>query len=116
MYAPDIPLTVEVRQDGDAVICCLRGSATMDVCSQLNEELSRVAEHKPKVLVIDLSELNFICSLGLGSIVAAYLHARRYEGRVCLAGVQPAVKEVLDVTRLTTILTAFPTVEAAIKG
>ena len=67
-----------------------------------------------KILVIDLSELNFICSLGLGSIVAAYLRARKLGMPTRLVGPRPEVMDVLALTKLDTLMPVYGTVGDAV--
>jgi len=106
MYVTDRPLEIDVERRGEAVICKLAGSATMDVCHLLNDRL----------LVLDLGDLEFICSLGLGGLVATYLYARQHQGRVVVAAPHPAVRELLELTRLTTLMPIFATAEEALRG
>jgi len=114
MYVSDRPLSVQVTLRGEALICRLVGSATMDACDLLNEQLARIAQQAPKLLVLDLSDLQFICSLGLGSIVAAYLRAKRYGGKFILAAPLPAVAEMLELTKLTVLFPVSQSVEEAL--
>ena len=115
MAVTDSPLQIEAATSGETMVCRLAGSATMDTCEQLNEELSRAAENKPALLVIDLERLEFICSLGLGAIVTAYLRARRYGGRLCLTAPQPAVRELIEMTKLAVLFPVCESVEEALQ-
>lgn len=112
----DRPLEIEVTSHGEALVCRLSGSAAMEACDRLNNRLAEVAQREPKLLVIDLGELDFICSLGLGSIVAAYLRARRYDGAVRLAAPGPAIRELLEVTQLVTLLPVHDSTAEALRG
>ncbi len=116
MYVTDQPLQIEFQPRGEALICKLTGSATMDVCDLLCERLAEGMQTEPKLLVIDLSELAFICSLGLGGIVATHVHARRHDRTVALAAPVPAVRELLELTRLDTLIPVFDTVNEALTA
>jgi anti-anti-sigma factor len=67
-------------------------------------------------MVLDLGDLDFICSLGLGSIVAVYLRAMKHGGRVVVSRPAPAIREMLELTRLTHLLTVYDTVDAALAA
>ncbi|MHC4063483.1 MAG: STAS domain-containing protein [Planctomycetota bacterium] len=110
----DHPLHIELRPHGEALVCKLSGSATMETCERLNDRLADAAEGRPNLLVIDMADLDFICSLGLGSIVAAYLRARRHDGALRLAAPVPAVREVFEVTRLVTLLSVYDSTDEAL--
>ena len=116
MHITDQPLQIEFQPKGQSLICKLTGSATMEVCDLLCEQLAEGMLTEPKLLVIDLSDLAFICSLGLGGIVATHVHARRHDRAVVLAAPVPAVRELLELTRLDTLIPVFDTVAKALPA
>jgi anti-sigma B factor antagonist len=113
MYVKDRPLVIKVARQGRAVVCRLIGSATMETCSLLNERLCDVWTEADGALLIELSELNFICSLGLGSIVAAYTRAIRQAGAIRLVAPSDAVRDMLVMTKLDTLIPVYDSVEEA---
>ena len=56
-----------------------------------------------KVLA-DFCDLLYVGSTGIGFVVGLYSSALRSSGRFVLAGLQPRVREVFDLTRLSTII------------
>jgi anti-sigma B factor antagonist len=67
----------------------------------------------PAFIVLDLSQLTFIDSTGLGVLVGAQRRARETGGEVRLAGAAPGVQRVLEVTGLDTVFGVFPSVDDA---
>ncbi|QXT40175.1 STAS domain-containing protein [Gymnodinialimonas ceratoperidinii] len=66
-------------------------------------------------VIFDLSEVEFLDSSGLGSIVAVYKALGR--GRhMALAGLQPPVEKVMTLTRMNAVFSIFPTVDAALAA
>lgn len=66
-------------------------------------------------VVLDLAEVTFLDSSGLGALVAAMKligPSRRLE----LACLQPAVERVFRLTRMDTVFTIHPTVHAALNA
>jgi len=106
-----LKIAVERRDDG--VVVYLSGSASMDLCDKLNRALLDANESKPAKIVIDLKNLEFICSLGLGGLVAAYLRARKHNGTLCLASPSSTIRNMLEVTKLAALLPVYETAEAA---
>lgn len=94
------------RQES-AIVVSLAGSASMEHCEELNERLLDACLLAPDALVIDLSRLEFMCSLGLGGLVAAYLRIQKNGGRFALSAPDAAIKEMLELTRLHTLLPVF---------
>jgi len=108
------PLHIEAERGADRVIAKVRGSATMDTCDRLREGLSELVREAVPLMVLDLSELDFICSDGLGVLISAYHECRRRGGQVRLASPTPPILRLLDITKLGKVLPIFPSVEAAL--
>jgi anti-sigma B factor antagonist len=109
----DRPLTVDVSQAPGGALVRLVGSAGMDQAHRLQERLEELVARRDPLIVLDLSGLEFVCSMGLGAIIAAYLRARRHDAEMRLAAPRPAVRQLLETTRLTKLLGVFDTVEDA---
>lgn len=67
-------------------------------------------------LVLDLGDLRFVDSSGLGALVWAAKRARRAGGRLGLVGVRGAVEQVLRLTRLDRVLLVERDAEAEAGG
>lgn len=63
--------------------------------------------------ILDLTDVPFMDSTGLGEIVNFYSVAQRNNGRIVLAAPSPRVADLLHMTRIETLLTVVPTVDAA---
>lgn len=63
-------------------------------------------------LVVDLNEVRFMDSSGLGALVAALKKLGGSEG-VTLAGAQPAVKDLFELTSMDKLFKIVPTVNDA---
>lgn len=109
-------LSVEVTPHPAGVLVRLHGSATMEQCDELTARLADAAQGRPSLMVLDMGDLDFICSLGLGSIVAVYLRAIKHGGRVVVSRPARAIREMLELTRLSHLLTVYDTTEAALAG
>src|SRR5262249_55468693 len=115
MGAPT-PHTLEIKvrpAQGAAKVVHLAGAASMDTGTELRDRLLELLDPGTRLLVLDLSNLEFINSVGLGGIVAAHLRCRRIDGEIHLAAPQPAIRELLHVTRLTKLFPIHESVEAA---
>lgn len=112
---PPRPLTIDVQRGGDAVVVKLGGSATIDQADRLTLALRQIAGEPFGRVVIDLSDLDFICSMGLGALIVAHVVAQRRKGQVSLAGAQAAILEILQTTRLNMIFPVHPDVKSAMN-
>ncbi len=108
--------TTKVERLGDAVVLRLSGSCTMDVADGLTEAMVKLAAESVPLILLELSELDFIESTGLGGIVAGYLRLRRNQGEVKVVAPMPAIKDLLDLTRLSQLFPVYKTIEEAMSA
>jgi anti-anti-sigma factor len=92
---------LEVRRNGDVVILDLKGKLTAGLGDQLLREAidELLAEEKKKVL-LNLSEVSFLDSAGVGELVAGLRTAHRFGARLKLLNVGERVYSTLDMARL----------------
>ena len=83
--------------DGRSYILELRGELDIATVTELRQYVDEVAAHESLRLVIDLRELTFIDSTGIGLLVSAN---RALRGRLSVVGVQPPVQHVFDLSGL----------------
>src|SRR5262249_36669732 len=69
-----------------------------------------------KNLVFDLSEVTHIDSTGIGRFIDTFGRLEKVGGRMCLAGAKGAVRDCFRITRLDTVFSFYPSVEAACEG
>jgi len=110
----DKSLGIDVRRQGPDAIVALRGSVTMDEAGKLMQTLEELTSAQTPVIILNLAELDFICSTGLGAIIRGHLKTRHYNGGIRLVNPQPSVRNLLETTRLTKLFPLFPTVGAAL--
>lgn len=67
-------------------------------------------------LVIDLKDVRFVDSSGLGSLVSGFKNASARNGNLKLCGLQPQVKSMFELTRLHRVFEIFPTAEEALAS
>ena len=68
-----------------------------------------------KKLILDLAEVRFVDSSGLGALLSGHKNAVLREGRFALACVQSRVQSMFELTRLTRVFEIYPAVEDALK-
>ena len=67
---------------------------------RLKSCLLELLEDNTDTLAVDLSEVRFIDSSGLGALLAAYKNANLRQARLLLVGLQPRVQSMFELTRL----------------
>jgi anti-anti-sigma factor len=89
---------VEVVENGASVVLALFGELDIASSAELETELERNREHE--LLIVDLRELNFIDSTGLGVLVKAHQQAQEGGRRFALVRGPGQVQRLLGLTGL----------------
>jgi anti-sigma B factor antagonist len=79
---------------------------------KLQECISKLSNH----VVVNLSQVNFIDSSGLTSLVAGMRDADKVKGSFRICNVHPEAKLVFEVTMMDTVFEIFETEEEALEG
>ncbi|MHB1400425.1 MAG: STAS domain-containing protein [Trichloromonadaceae bacterium] len=67
-------------------------------------------------LVIDLKDVRFVDSSGLGSLVSGFKNASARNGNLKLCGLQPQVKSMFELTRLHRVFEIFASADEALAS
>lgn len=111
----DRPLTIQVERREEAAVVRLGGSCTMEVSSQVRHAIVGLANELVRLIILDLSDLDFIDSNGLGGVIAGHLKLRHNRGVIRVVNPSPAITELLQVTKLTQIFPIFPDLTSALR-
>lgn len=85
------------------------------VALQFKEAMRQATRNNAERVVLDLQNVDFVDSSGLGAIVGAMkqLPATKV---LTLAGLTPTVAKVFQLTRMDTIFDIYADIEAALEG
>lgn len=97
-------LTIErrVAEDGTPTLAC-KGRMNLESANQFRQEVKSLSPTHHTVLA-DLSGVDAVDSAGLGSILGTYVSAKSDGCELMLVNVHPRVKDLLDITKLTSVL------------
>lgn len=105
-----IEIALERGSTGSTAVFRLKGPLTLTTLFSLQDALRASGNADT---VIDLTEVPYVDSGGLGTILAHWQHTQRFNHKFALTGVSPRVAVLLEMTRVNTVLPMFPTVEEA---
>ena len=74
-----------------------------------------ISENKKNV-VVDLSDVGYVNSSGIGILVRGFTTMKNAEGDLKLAGISDKVKGVLSITKLNSVFEQYPNVDEASKS
>lgn len=105
-------LSLTVSDEGAVRVLSLRGSVGMEEVERLERRLRELAAAGARV-ILDLAELTFLNSAGLGAIIAAHRRCRDGGGALGVAGPREGVAQLLRITQLDRLLRIYPDVRSA---
>ena len=83
---------------------------------ELKTEINRLFDGGVKDILIDLMDVRFIDSSGLGVLVSGFKNASTRQGSLKLCGLQAQVKSMFELTRLHRVFDIYQTVEEGINS
>ena len=110
---PSLRLSVESRvMEEFAVISCKGRIAYGIEAATLSGEIAELAPQTRRV-VIDLSSVEMIDAAGLGELVSVAVAAQASGCSIILAAPGDFIRQLLELTNLTSVFEVHPTLEAA---
>ena len=107
-------LTVSTRSEQSYVFRA-RGTITADNAEAFRNQVAEAYKRSGlRFLVVDMGDVDFVDSMGIGVLVSLSRLAAELGGDLQLASLQPAPKMVVEITRINQIIPCHPSVLAAI--
>lgn len=91
----------------------LAGEIDLAASPTLRSELQTQLQTKCPALILDFSEVDYIDSSGLATLIEFVRDAGQYGGKLALFGLKPKVKMVFDLVRLNELFTIVSSSEEA---
>ncbi len=101
------PLSYEIFREGESAVVRCRGRLVAGLTDEFYQDLKGVASSS-KVLVLDLKDLTYVDSTGLGSLVRLYVHAK---SAGCELKLLHLGKQLRNLLTLTNLLSTFAVAE-----
>lgn len=109
-------MQMSATEDGDCLVIAVQEKRVdAAVAVRFKDRVRELSEHPGDRIVLDLSEVEFLDSSGLGAVVASMKHLGG-DRRMDLAGLTPTVDKVFRMTRMDTVFRIFPDRETAVRG
>jgi anti-sigma B factor antagonist len=100
-------LIFEIERDGDAAVVKCHGRLVAGATEELYEEVKQLVP-QTKAIVVDLADLTYVDSSGLGALVRLHVSARKLG---CEFKLLHLGKQLRNVLKLTNLLSVFGQVE-----
>lgn len=110
-------LTIASREVDGVTVVDLGGRITLGEGSvQLREAIRDLISKGQKNILLNLGEVNYIDSSGLGELVSAYTTSKNQSASLKLLNLTKKVKDVLQLTKLYTVFDIYDDEASAIAS
>ena len=110
-------LSIKDRQAGDVTILDLSGKITIGEGSvQLREAVKRMLDEGRKKLLLNLGEVSYVDSSGIGELVSSYTTTGNQGGQLKLLNQTKKIHDLLTITKLVTVFETHDNEETAVAS
>jgi anti-sigma B factor antagonist len=110
-------LTTKTRREGNVTILDLSGKITLgENTGILRDEFRSLMSQGSKNIILNMKDVGYVDSAGLGELVGAYTTAANQGGSVKLLNLQGKMKDLMQITKLHTIFATFDDEQQAVKS
>jgi anti-sigma B factor antagonist len=105
------------RQVGDVTVIDAAGRITLgEGASAFRDAIRSFAAKGDKKLLLNLSDVSYIDSSGIGEMVSGFTTVTNGGGQLKLVGLSKRVKDLLQITKLYTVFEAFEDEADAVRS
>jgi anti-sigma B factor antagonist len=110
-------MQIEERVVNDVTILDLKGKITLGEGDEaLREKINNLISQNKKRILLNLAEVPYIDSAGLGEVVRTYTTVSRQGGQLKLVNLTKRITDLLSITKLLTVFEAFESETEALKS
>jgi anti-sigma B factor antagonist len=110
-------LKMSTREVNGVVIIDLSGQVTLgEACAAVREEIRDQAGHGFRKLLLNLADVTYIDSAGLGELTAAYMSVKNRDGQLKLLSLTKRVHDLMQITKLYTVFDVYDDERKAIAS
>ncbi len=107
-------MEIQKRKEKDLLLVTVKGRLDAVTAPQFEENLGQAIGQGEKGVLIDLSDLQYISSAGLRSLLVLAKKLKMTQGELLFSGLQGPVKEVFKISGFFSIFKVFDSQEAAL--
>jgi anti-sigma B factor antagonist len=107
-------LSIHVHVNGDMQVFELVGSLDIATSPTVRAALTSASERGSHRLVVDLTQVDFLDSTGLGALIGGQRRAKEFNGEVRLVAKEGQILRLLRITGLLKVFAVYATLDDAL--
>lgn len=109
-------MDISSRAKGEVVILDISGEIDLYNAPEIKDIVNKLIEQKKYNVVINLKEVTYIDSSGIGALISSLSNLKKYQGGLKIINVFASVKKVFELTKLTSFFDIYDSEEEAVKA
>ena len=110
-------LKLNTREVKDVIIIDLSGRLTMgEASAAIRDEIHDEIGHGCRKVLLNLADVSYIDSAGLGELTAAFTTMKNRDGQLKLLNLTRRVHDLLQITKLSTVFDVYEDEKKAIAS
>ncbi|HNV69479.1 MAG TPA: STAS domain-containing protein [Candidatus Ozemobacteraceae bacterium] len=110
-------LTIECfEREESVVVIDVKGEITFENADLLRDKLNELCDQGKCRLIIDLANLKYMSSAGMGVLVHGLKRTRQGKGDLKLVNLNAKMRRVFLITQFTHHFSVFPTLDEAVQS
>jgi anti-sigma B factor antagonist len=110
-------MQIDERNVGDVMVLDVKGKVTLGEGDEmLKDKVNSLVNQGHKKIVLNLAEVPYIDSAGLGEIVRTYTTVSRQGGSLKLLNLTKRITDLLSITKLLTVFETYDSENEAIRS
>jgi len=111
-----LDIKVVSKEVKNAYVIDVQGEIDVYTSPRVKETINELIEKEHYNLIINLEEVRYIDSTGLGVLIGALKKVREHNGSINLICTNPQIKKIFNITGLVKIFGIFKNVEEAVNS
>ena len=110
-------MQIEERPVGEVIVLDLKGKITLGEGDELlKDKINSLLNQGRRKLVLNLADVPYIDSAGLGEVVRTYTTVSRQGGSLKLLNLTKRITDLLSITKLLTVFETFDSENEAVRS
>lgn len=97
----------------DLVIICVSGALDTNSSVQLDSTLTQYLDRGARQIILELSEMDYVSSVGLRVLLSSLKRLKTSDGRLLLSGLNQDVREIFDMAGFSPLFEITPSLDEA---
>ena len=106
----------QISKSGEYTVVHLGSRIDTTNAAEFEAQVTGLLDGGVSKLILDCAGLSYISSSGLRVFLVVQKRMTQLGGQFRLYGLQPAIREIFDISGFTTILSVFPDLASALNG